>query len=171
MPFRTVRLLLLALALSGAARSAPGAQLNTKDLIGFWVGNWHDDTFGTGGIFTLRFEPLGTQGSVLVTWQFGGNFFGCGPVGPVSGALETHGQNAITAHGLHASGPDDVFGQTHIKSKGTTFLVRGKHACNGAGPRSYRSKGTLVGIDFTDHMKAKVEGGMDELTFTLHKVE
>ena len=154
-----MRALVVAMAVLSAMRVG-AAKLDTSTLLGVWDGTYANDTFHTGGAIHVATSPLGADG-VRVDWTLTGNIFGCGPVGPVGGALLRN----LKSNGFNDSKiflkmqQDDVFGTVTIKNRGTKFLGRGKNPCNGVAAKSYRGSATLAGNSMSGTLKIKLSGG------------
>ena len=151
---------------------AGAAKLDTSTLLGVWDGTFTNDTFHTSGTIHVATSPLGTDG-VRVDWTFTGNVFGCGPVGPVGGALLRNlRSNGFTNSKIFLkSQQDDVFGTVTIKNRGTKFFGRGTHPCGGTAAKSYRGTAKLTGNTMAGTLKIKLAGssGTAHATFSVTK--
>lgn len=146
------------------------AGLKTKSLVGTWVGSWKNETFGSTGTLNVVVEQQGPT-FVLVTWTISGSVFGCGPVGPVSGAFLKGGKNCggeacFSGSKIFVKGHDDVFGDVTIKNDGKKFIGKGKNTCNGTGPPSYDGTAKLKGKTLTGKLKIQTSSGTATTTFT-----
>lgn len=162
-----MKLAVLMLSLSVVAPvSAAVVPLNVSDIIGTWVGKCTQVETGveTGilGTFQKQSDTL-----IMGSWKTAGPFFGCPAADPGGYPLFKNGKrNGWTDHALHVRGKDNLepFGRVNIRTKGTTFIVKGKKACNGLGPKSYKGTGLLEGRTFTLTLKGKIQG--EVATFT-----
>lgn len=138
---------------------AGAAKLDTSTLLGAWDGTYANQTFSTGGTIHVETSALGTDG-VRVDWTFTGDIFGCGPVGPVGGALLRNlRSNGFTSSKIFLKNQDDdVFGKVTIKNRGTKFFGRGTNPCGGTAAKSYRGTAKLTGSTMAGTLKIKLAG-------------
>lgn len=150
-----------AVAAGFAPPSADAARLNTSDIIGTWLGSCEQVETLTSRRVTGRFEQLSPK-LILGSWQTDDMFFGCPATDPGGYPLTKGGRrNGFTAHSLRVKSRSFVepFGRVTVTTRGTTFIVSGKNACNGQGPKKYGGKGKLEGGNlFTLEMKGTLAG-------------
>lgn len=161
----------LALALVTSTAPAHAVQLNVTDIIGTWVGKCTqvETSVETGmvGTFQLQSPTL-----IFGSWKTAGPFFGCPAADPGGYPLFKGGKrNGWSDHALHINGKDNLepFGVVKIHTKGTTFIVKGRKACNGLGPKSYKGTGLLDGKTFTLNLKGKIQGEVANFTCSFYR--
>jgi hypothetical protein len=164
-----------ALALATVLLPGPGhaETLNVTDIIGTWVGTCTQVETGVETRIVGTFSQNGPE-EIFGEWGTNSTFFGCPATSPGGYILQKgHGRSAFTDHRIHirTREPVDPFGKMVIRTKGTTFKVKGKKACDGAGPKKYSGKGTLDAstLVFTLGLKAKVEGEIAHFDCSWHR--
>lgn len=158
---------LLGLAVLSAA-SARAVQLNMPaDIVGTWHGSCTQVETSTQTNVDALFE-LQSENLVLGSWVTQSSFFGCPAADPGGYPLfKGAKRDGFSAHKLYVKGHEQTqpWGIVTVKTvKGNTIVVKGRKACNGAGPKKYSGKGQVASGVFTFAMQGKIQGEIAHFT-------
>lgn len=152
----------LGLLLALVAAPLHGAQLNMPaDIVGTWHGSCTQVETSAETLIDALFEQQ-SDTLVLGSWTTHGTFFGCAAADPGGYPLfKGAKRDGFSAHKLYVKGHEQTqpWGIVDVKTvKGNQIVVKGRKACNGAGPKKYGGTGTLANGSFTFSMKGKIQG-------------
>ena len=158
---RSVVWLLLAGLVAARGQALAAGIKVPGDIVGTWVGSCtQTETQVRSGILCNISQPSPRQ--LLMNYRTADIFFGC-PVTDSGNYVSFKGGKANgwgprEFHIRIKAGVSELWGALQVRTRGRKVIVKGKNACNGAGPSRYSGTGTFDGGNiFTITLTAKIQ--------------